>query len=76
MKRHYGQGGSYRGKHLIGLAESFRGLLHYHHGRKPGSMQADMVLEESRVLHLDLKTAEGDWILHCVQLDYVYILYM
>jgi hypothetical protein len=36
------------------LAYSFRGSVHYHHGRKHGSMQADMVLEkELRVLHLD-----------------------
>ena len=40
----------------LGLAYSFRGLVHYHHG----SMQADMVLEkELRVLHLDLQAA-GD----------------
>ena len=40
------------------LAYSFRGLVHYHHGRKHGTDQADMVLEkELRVLHLDLKTA-------------------
>jgi hypothetical protein len=25
----------------------------FHHGRKHGSMQADVVLEEPRVLHLD-----------------------
>jgi hypothetical protein len=31
----------------------FRGLVHYHHGRKHGSVQADMVLEkELRVLYL------------------------
>jgi hypothetical protein len=36
----------------LGLAYSFRGLVHYRHG----SMQADMVLEkELRVLHLDLQ---------------------
>jgi hypothetical protein len=41
------------------LAYSFRGIVYYHHGRKHGSMQADMVLEkELRVLHLDLQTAE------------------
>ena len=44
----------------LGLAYSFRGLVHYHHGRKHGSMQADMVLEkELRVLHLDLKAARN-----------------
>jgi hypothetical protein len=39
----------------LGLAYRFRGSAHYHHGRKHGSVQADMVLEELRVLHLDLK---------------------
>jgi hypothetical protein len=56
VKRHHDQDNSYKGKHLIG-AYYFRGLLHYRHGRKHGSMQADMVLEEPRVVHLDLKTA-------------------
>ena len=33
------------------LTYSFRGLVHYHHGRKHGSMQANIVLErELRVL--------------------------
>ena len=42
----------------MGLAYSFRGLVHYHHGGKHGSIQADMVLEkELRVLHPDLQTA-------------------
>jgi hypothetical protein len=45
MKKHYDHGNSYKGKDLIGLAYSFRGLVHYHHDRKHGSMQADMVLE-------------------------------
>ena len=37
----------------LGLAYSFRGLVHYHHGGKHGCMQADMVLEkELRILHL------------------------
>jgi hypothetical protein len=39
------------------LAYSFRGLVHYRHGRKHGSMQARMVLEELRVLHHDPKAA-------------------
>jgi len=39
------------------LAYSFRGLVHYHHSEKHGSVQADTVLEELRVLHLDLKAA-------------------
>ena len=43
----------------LGLAYSFRGSVHYHHGGRHGSVQADMVLEELRVLHLDLQ-APGD----------------
>jgi hypothetical protein len=39
------------------VAYSFRGSVHYHHGRKHGSVQADMALEELRVLHLDPKVA-------------------
>jgi len=32
--------------------DSFRGLVHFHHGEKRGSIQRDMVLEkELRVLH-------------------------
>jgi hypothetical protein len=44
---------SYKGQHLIGAGLQFRGSVHYHHGRKHGSVQADMVLEELRVLQLD-----------------------
>ena len=65
VKRHrdHCSSNSYKGKHLIGAAYSFRGLVHYCHGRKHGGVQADMVLEkELRVLHLDLKAAGGDWI--------------
>ena len=40
------------------LAYSFRDLIHYHHSEKHGSMQADMVLEELRVLLLDLQTSD------------------
>ena len=39
-----------------GLAYSCRSSVHYHHGGKHGIMQAAMVLEEPRVLHLDPKT--------------------
>ena len=41
----------------MGLAYSFRGSVHYHHGTKHGSVQADTVLEELTALHLDLKVA-------------------
>jgi hypothetical protein len=61
VKRHHDQGDLYKGQHLIGAGLLFRGLVHYSHGGKPGSMQTDLVLEkELRVLHLDLQAAEGD----------------
>ena len=48
----------------LGLAYSSRGPVYYHHGGKHGSVQADMVLEEPRVLHLGPKIAEGDLVPH------------
>jgi hypothetical protein len=39
----------------LGLVYSFRGSAHYHHSGKQGSVQADIVLEEPRILHLDPK---------------------
>jgi hypothetical protein len=47
----------------LGLAYSFSGLVHYHHSQH-GTVQADMVLEKLRVLHLDLKVAQGDCVPH------------
>jgi hypothetical protein len=42
----------------LGLDYSFRGSVHYHHDRKHGSEQVDMVLEEKlRILHLDLEAS-------------------
>ena len=42
----------------LGLADSFRGLVYYHHGRKHGDTQAGMVLEKQlRVLHPDPQAA-------------------
>ena len=42
----------------LGLTVSVYGSVHYHHGRKHGSMQADMVLKkEKRALHFHLKAA-------------------
>ena len=54
MKRHQEHSNSYKGKHLIlaGLQVQ-KSTVHYHHGRKHGSIQADMVPEELRVLHLN-----------------------
>jgi hypothetical protein len=36
----------------LGLAYRLRSLVHYHHKRKHGRIQAGMELEELRVLHL------------------------
>ena len=53
MKRHYDHSNSYKGKHLIVVAYSFRGLVHSYLVLHDG-VQADMVMEnELRVLHLD-----------------------
>jgi hypothetical protein len=39
---------------LLGLAYSFRGLVHYHHGRKHGSVPAGIVMKKSLgVLHME-----------------------
>ena len=47
----------------LGLAYRFSTLVHYCHGGKHDSIQADMVLEmELRVLHLNLQAA-GDCVL-------------
>jgi hypothetical protein len=44
----------------LGLAYSFRGLVHYCHSKKYGGMQANMVLEkESRAVHLDPQQKES-----------------
>ena len=45
----------------MGLAYGFRGLVHCHHGEKHGCVQADMVVEELRVLHICLQTAIKDF---------------
>jgi hypothetical protein len=47
------QGNFYKGKYLIGTGLWFRGSVDYRHSRKQGSIQADMVLEELRVLRLN-----------------------
>ena len=54
VKGHHDHGDSYEGKHLTGAGLQWRGLVHYCHSRKQGSSQADMVLEELRVLHHSL----------------------
>jgi hypothetical protein len=43
------------------LACRFKGLVHYHHGGKHGSVQPDRVLEmELRVVHADVQAARRD----------------
>jgi hypothetical protein len=43
----------------LGLPYSFRGSIHYPHGRKHGSIQADRMLEEElTVLHLHWQAAK------------------
>jgi hypothetical protein len=55
VSKHHDQDKCYKGLHLIGLAYMFRDSAHCHQGRKIGSIQAGMVQEELRVLHLHLK---------------------
>jgi hypothetical protein len=43
--------------HFIRAGLQFRGSVHYHHGGKHGSMQADTVLEELRVLHPNIASS-------------------
>ena len=45
-KRHYDQGNSYKGKHLIGAGLLFQRLIHYYNGGKHDMNQADMVLKK------------------------------
>ena len=57
MERHHDHN-SYVVKRFIGAVYCFRGSVHYHQGRKHGSVQADMVREKKlRGLHLVLKAA-------------------
>jgi hypothetical protein len=42
----------------LGLAYSFKGLVHYPYDRECGTMQEDMVLKEVGVLHLDPKAGK------------------
>jgi hypothetical protein len=70
VKRHYDHGNSYKGKPLTGAGYTFRDLSPsswWEHG----SIQAGMMLEkELRVLHLDLQTAEGDYLSHWEWLEH------
>jgi hypothetical protein len=57
VKRHHNHDNSHKGKYLIEAVLQFRSLVHCHHGRKNGGTQADVVLQEPRVLHLDQQIA-------------------
>ena len=45
----------------MGLAYSFRDSVHYHHCGKHGSVKADIVIEELRVVHLGPQAAVSHW---------------
>ena len=45
---------------ITGTGLQFRGLVHYHHGRKHGTVKIDMILEkELRDLYLDQQATES-----------------
>jgi hypothetical protein len=46
VKKHHDQDSFIKANISLELAYSFRGSVHYHHDRKHGSIQADMVLEK------------------------------
>jgi hypothetical protein len=50
VKRYRDLVNSYKGKYFIRPGLQLKVLVHYGHGRKHGSVQADLVLEELRVL--------------------------
>ena len=56
----------------MGLAYSFRDSVQYHHGGKLGSMQADLVLEEPRVLHVDPKAARRRLCITVARCEHIY----
>ena len=59
MKRYHDHLRFYKGKHLIGVAYSFRGLVHYHLGRTWHAGRHD-TREELRVLHIDLQSTGSE----------------
>ena len=65
MKSHHDHGNSSKGKHFIGAGLQDQRFIRYPHGRKHGSVQADMGLaKELRALQLDPQGAEGDCVSH------------
>ena len=56
VTKHHYQSNSCKENHLIGVAYSCIGLVHYDHGDRHGGMQADMVRDRQlRDLHLIFK---------------------
>ena len=63
LKRHHDHNNSHKGRYLTGAGLQFQRLVFYCHDRKCSTVQANMMLEDLTVLHLDPKTAEGDYLL-------------
>ena len=57
MKRHHDQYKSYKGQHLIGAGLQVQRFSSLSSREEYGSVQAGIVQEELRVLHLHLKAA-------------------
>jgi hypothetical protein len=61
VRRHHLHSNSYKGRHLIGAGLQFQRFDPLSSWWEAWQPEADMVLEEPRVLYLDLKVAEGAW---------------
>jgi hypothetical protein len=57
VNKHHDQGKSYKEQHLIGAGLQVQRFSPLSSSREHGSIQAGMVQEELRVLHLHLKAA-------------------
>jgi hypothetical protein len=57
VNRHHGQGNSYKGKRLIGDGLQVQRLSSLSLRQEHGNVQAGMMEEKLRVLHLHLKAA-------------------
>lgn len=60
VKRSHDCSNSYKEKHLIGLAYSFRGLAHFHRGKEHGGRQVNNGAERLRVPYLYIQAAERE----------------
>jgi hypothetical protein len=57
VNRHHDQGKSYKGQHIVGAGLQVQRFSPLSSRRDHGSIQAGLVQEELRVLHLHLKAA-------------------